>query len=119
MLTTFERVVIFTAICGAAAYIIINKDISLNIEPAVSGTYVAENKTDLVQALTFDAQAKMATITSPLFVFTNGKMVVPYTVSSNTVYIVDPQRGSIPFIIQNRNTLVCQMKIIGDVYIKE
>lgn len=82
----------------------------------IQGRFVAVGKAPLITAITFDAEAMVATLESPLYAMMGGKMATPYVASSNKVYLRDPQKGDVPFKIQDADTIVCEMKLVGDVY---
>lgn len=81
----------------------------------IRGRFVASGE-GLITAIVFDPDAMMATLESALFAFSNGKMVYPYKATGTKIYIHDPQKGDVPFTIQDKDTIVCEMKIFGDVY---
>ncbi|MCK4793255.1 MAG: hypothetical protein KAV87_56515 [Desulfobacteraceae bacterium] len=81
---------------------------------AIRGRFVSGGS--LVKTITFDPDAMVATLESPLFLMTSGKMAYSYKATPTKIYVRDPQKGDITFTIKDKNTIVCEMKIIGDVY---
>ncbi len=82
---------------------------------AIRGRFVAGEKS-YIRAITLDPDAMVATLESPLFLMTSGKMAYSYKATGKKIYVRDPQKGDITFTIKDKNTIVCEMKIIGDVY---
>ena len=81
---------------------------------AIRGRFVSGGS--LVKTITFDPDAMVATLESPLFYMSSGKIAYSYRATLTKIYIRDPQKGDIPFTIKDKDTIVCEMKIIGDVY---